>query len=55
MNAIGLFTENGEIKPAVLNILEQQRNIGPADRKKQQFRNTREMNTNTFFNKKPGR
>lgn len=38
LNAIGIFTENGDIKPAVLNILDQQREKKPFDKKNQQFR-----------------
>lgn len=42
ITAIGLFTESGDIKPNVLNILEEQRKARPHDRKNQQFRNKRQ-------------
>lgn len=41
INAIGLFTDSGDIKPAVRNILEHQKQNRFLDRKKQLFRNKR--------------
>lgn len=50
INAIGLFTESGDIKPAVMNMLEQQTKLKPCDRKKQLFRNTRQMDVHNQLN-----
>lgn len=39
---MGLFTEQGDIKPNIINILEEQKTVASRDRRNRPFRNKRE-------------
>lgn len=54
INAIGLFTESGEMKPAILNFLEQQRQVKKSDRGKQDFRHKRQWDVQINLKSKQG-